>query len=172
MTVTMRVSLTVLIILAVVAVAVFRSGNVVFILSAGGIGVVLIAVIWVVDQLKPEFGGTAKRPANLDHATKKLIRTLKKKFNDDDLTEIGDSAQDIIIATVKAVNSGKMKNISQAVDELVTVPPPKMVLEKNKIVLGATLASYYLQAEEKGEDGDDTKTRIDNFIAGIDDHDL
>lgn len=172
MSLTVRLSLTLLIILAFTGIASFQFGNSIVMLSSAGVGVVLLIVVWVTNLKGPEFGGTPRRPANLDHATKKLISTIKKKFTEEEIGEIGDSAQDIIIASVKAVNTKKMKNLSQAVDDLVTVAPTRMQLEDNKIVLGATLASYYLQAEDKGEDGDDTRMRIDNFIAGIDDRDL
>lgn len=172
MSLTVRLSLTLVIFLGFTGIASVQFGNSIVMLSSAAIGVVLIIVVWVVNQKGPEFGGTPKRPANLDYAAKKLISTIKKKFNETDAAEIGDSAQDIIIASVKAVNTGKMKNTSQAVDDLVTVAPTRMALETNKIVLGATLASYYLQAEDQGEDGDDTRMRIDNFIAGINDRDL
>ncbi|MDA0238508.1 MAG: hypothetical protein O3A84_00590 [Proteobacteria bacterium] len=172
MSLTVRLSLTLLIMLAFTAVASFQFGNSIVMLSTAGVGAFLLIIVWVIKPKGAEFGGTPKRPANLDYATKKLIGIIKKKFNEDEIGEIGDSAQDIIIASVKAVNTKKMKTLSQAVDDLVTVVPARMQLEGNRIILGATLASYYLQAEDKGEDGDDTRMRIDNFIAGIDDRDL
>ena len=172
MTVTARLAFTLLIILAFAAVAFFRFEDKIVMIASATVAVVLVVVIWMVKQVKPEIGGTAKRPANLDNAAKRLIQTLKKNFDEDELSEIGEDAQDIIVTTAKAVNDGKVKNINRAIDGLEVVPPRRYAQETNLVLIAGTLASYYLQAEQKGEAGDDTRMCIDNFIAGIDDMDL
>jgi hypothetical protein len=167
-----RIGLTALFVVGFIAVAFFRMHDPAIIVIAAIVTIILIVVIWVVKHLQPEYGGTNKRPANLDRAAKQLVAVIKKNFKDDAVGEIADSAQEIIVTTVRALNTGKIKSIDKAVDDLQTVAPTKFAQEKNTVQLAATLASYYLQAEAKGDDGYTTKTRIDNFIAGIDDMSL
>lgn len=172
MSLSTRIWLTLLLVVGFVAVAFFRMQSPAIIVIAAIVTIILIVVVWVIKQLQPDYGGTSKRPANLDRAAKQLVTVIKKNFDDDGATEIGDSAQEIIVKTVQALNTGKIKSIDKAVADLQTVAPTKFAQEKNTVQLAATLASYYLQAEAKGDDGYETKTRIDNFIAGIDDMSL
>ena len=69
--------------------------------------------------------------------------------------------------TVSIPESIKPKKI--AVATLKRVPPSKFYEAKNTGYLAATLAAFYILADEDTEFGFNTKTRVDNFIAGIQD---
>ena len=98
-----------------------------------------------------------------------LIGIINKNFNGDGVEEVGVKTQTLIVKTMKALNSGQFATEKQAAGSLRRIPPLKFLQAKDTGYLGMTLAAYYVLADEENKHGERMQTRIDNFIAGIED---
>jgi hypothetical protein len=71
------------------------------------------------------------------------------------------------------VNDGKMKNTKQAAQSLVIIQPEDYDKPKQAAQIASTLTAFYLLADSQDTViADDTKSLIDNFIAGVKDKTL
>ena len=106
--------------------------------------------------------------------TRKLVGALARNFNESELERIGDDTQDLIVLTLEQVQKGQIKSARKAAEGMKTVSAKELKKLKDEAVIASTLTKYYLLADSQKEsdDADDTKSLIDNFIAGIHDADL
>tara|TARA_B100000315_G_scaffold61911_1_gene56204 strand:- start:2931 stop:3452 length:522 start_codon:yes stop_codon:yes gene_type:complete len=166
----LRIGLTCLIVLLLaVAIVVFKGSGVAQLISLG-FAVALIIAVWLVKRMgNVQELQSQNSPQAIDRNTKKLIGIINTSFNNQGIDEIGTKTQQTIVETLKGVQTGEFKNIKHAVATLKRVPASKFHEAKDTGYLAATLAAYYILADEEEEIGFNTKTRVDNFIAGIED---
>jgi hypothetical protein len=166
----LRIGLTLLIILlTAVAIYFFRQNGIMALVSLG-FGIALIIAVWLVTRMgNVQELQNQNAPQAIVRNTKKLIGIINDSFNDEGIDEIGRKTQSTIVETMNGINSGEYKTEKIAVATLKRVPPSKFYEAKNTGYLAATLAAFYILADEDTEFGFNTKTRVDNFIAGIQD---
>ncbi len=165
-----RIGMTLLIILlTAVAVFFFRTNGTMALVSVG-FGIALIVTVWVVSRMgNVDELQNQNTPQSIDRNTKKLIGIINKNFNSEGVEEVGTKTQALILKTMKRLNSGQFATEKQAAGSLKRVPPSKFLQAKDTGYLAMTLAAYYVLADEENSHGEKTQTRIDNFIAGIQD---
>ncbi|MAF47425.1 MAG: hypothetical protein QGH73_01230 [Rhodospirillales bacterium] len=170
MSLLLRIVLTLLLIVALaLAVLVFQSQPTIqLILAVATVG--LAIYIWMAKKLgiKESMQG-AENPARMDREAKQLIDIVLKAFNAEGADRIGKGTQGIIQNTARNIKDGKAKSEREAAMALATVPASKFEETRNVAYLAATIAKYYLLADDKTDDGARTRTRVKNFIAGIHD---
>ena len=166
----LRIGMTCLIVLLLaVAIVVFKGSGIAQLLSLG-VAVALIIAVWMVKRLgNVQELQNQNSPQAIDRNTKKLIGIINKSFNNEGIDEIGTKTQQTIVETLKGVQTGEFKPIRHAIASLKRVPASKFQEAKDTGYLAATLAAFYILADEDEEIGFNTKTRVDNFIAGIED---
>ncbi len=166
----LRIGLTCLIVLLLaVAIVVFKASGIAQLVSLG-VAVALIIAVWVVKRMgNVRELQSQNSPQAIDRNTKKLITIINKSFNNQGIDEIGTKTQQTIVETLKGVQTGEFKTIKHAVASLKRVPASKFHEAKDTGYLAATLAAFYILADEDEDIGFNTKTRVDNFIAGIED---
>ncbi len=76
--------------------------------------------------------------------------------------------------TLEQVQKGQVKSAKKAAAAMKTVSAKGLKNLKDEGVIASTLTKYYLLADsyKESDEADDTKSLIDNFIAGIHDADL
>jgi hypothetical protein len=168
-----RITLTLLLILMLaVAILLFPDAAMLPMIGTAA-AVLLFAPIWFVGNqaARQSFQG-AQNPARLDREAKQLIDVIMNSSNAVGFHEIGGKTQDTIVANMRDLKAGKIKNAHRAVKSLGAVPVSKFNATRNPARLSATLAKYYLLADDKTDDGERLRMRINNFIAGISDASL
>ncbi|MBT5938627.1 MAG: hypothetical protein HOG95_01785, partial [Rhodospirillaceae bacterium] len=88
-------------------------------------------------------------------------------FNDKGIETIGERTQKTIGKVLEGLRSDVFKSEKHAAASLKRVPPSKFHQAKDATYLASTLAAYYILADEMNDYGFNTRTRVDNFIAGI-----
>jgi len=168
-----RIALTLLLLAACAAALVVFVDRQPVQIGASLLAVVMIGAIWTVGSLniKDSLRG-ANHPAILDKEAKSLIDMIYKNFNESGIEEIGKQTQSLIIAAMRRIKDGKIKNQEQAVLMLNPIPASQFSKARDVKFLAATIAAYYFKADDDSDFGFKTKTRVNNFIAGINDTSL
>ena len=166
----LRIGMTLLILLLTgVAIYFFRYNGLMALISLV-FGLVLIATVWLVSRMgNVQELQNQNSPQAIDRNTKKLIGIINESFNDKGIEEIGEKTQKIVGKILEGLRTDVFKSEKHAVASLKRVPPSKFHEAKDTTFLAATLAAYYVLADELNEYGFNTRTRVDNFIAGIQD---
>lgn len=143
---------------------------------AGAVFVALVLGVWMVGSVGGDLAKKAARasPSQVLADTRKLVGALARTYNDAELERIGDDTQDLIVLTLEQVQKGQVKSAKKAAESMKTVSPKGLEKLKDEGVIASTLTKYYLlaDAQKESDEADDTKSLIDNFIAGIHDADL
>ena len=143
---------------------------------AGVVFVVLVLGVWMVRSVGPDLAKKAVRasPQQVLADTRKLVGALARTFDDAALERIGDDTQDLIVMTLEQVQKGQVKSAKKAAESMKTVSAKDLKKLKDDGVIASSLTKYYLLADthKESDEADDTKSLIDNFIAGIHDADL
>ena len=164
------IGLTCLIILLLaVVIVVFKGAGIVHLISLG-FAVALIIAVWLVKRTGnvQELQSQNSLQA-IDRNTKKLIGIINKSFNSQGIDDIGRKTQQTIVEALKGVQTGEFKTIKLAIASLKRVSAPKFHEAKDTGYFAVTWAAFYILADEDEDIGFNTKTRVDNFIAGIED---
>ena len=168
-----RITLTLLLILLLASAILFFPAEPMLPMIATTAAVVLFAPIWFIgNQAVKESLQGAKDPARLDREAKQLIKVIMNSSNAIGFHEIRGEIQDTIVANMRDLKAGKIKNTHQVVKALGALPVSKFKSTRNTSRLSAALARYYLLADDKTDDGERVRMRINNFIAGISDASL
>jgi hypothetical protein len=169
----LRVVVTLLLILALgVVVMIFAEQQVIVLATFAGVAVVIVLIWMLGNQMVKEAMQGANNPARIDREAKRLVELIIKNFNEDGVGKIGAEAQTTIVANMRKLKSGKIKSPAKAAKALAGVPTRKFAQTRDIDSLSATLARYYLLADDKTDDGERARMRINNFIAGISDSSL
>lgn len=143
---------------------------------AGVVFVVLVLGVWMVRSVGGDLSKKVARtsPRQLLADTRKLVGALARNFNDTELERIGSDTQDLIVVTLDQVQKGQVKSAKKAAESMKTVSAKGLGKLKDNGVISSSLTKYYLLADsyKDSDEADDTKSLIDNFIAGIHDADL
>ena len=169
----MRITLTLVLILALAGAILLFPAQPMLPMIGTAVAVVLFAPIWFVGNraVKESMQG-AENPARLDREAKQLIEVITNTSNAVGFHTIGGETQDAIVASLRDLKAGKIKIKNRAVKALTTVPVSKFKSTRNTSLLSATLARYYLLADDNTDEGERVRMRINNFIAGISDQNL
>ena len=143
---------------------------------AGVVFVVLVLGVWMVRSVGGDISKkvASTSPRQLLADTRKLVGALARSFDDAELERIGADTQDFIVLTLEQVQKGQVKSTKKAAQSMKTVSAKGLEKLKDEGVIASTLTKYYLLADsyKESDEADDTKSLIDNFIAGIHDADL
>ena len=166
----LRIGLTCLIILLlVVAIVVFKGSGIVQLISLR-FAVALIIAVWLVKRMGNVHELQSQNSLQaIDLNTKKLIGIINNSFNSQGIDKIGRKTQQTIVETLKGEQNGEFKTIKLAVASLKRVFASKFHEAKDTGYFAATWAAFFILADEDEDIGFNTKTRVDNFIAGIED---
>ena len=171
MTASTRFIFTLVIVLFAAAAAYVGRGSQAVIAAAAVLGLILVAAVWALGRSKAAAAGAGLSGSalELDKSVAKLIDSVIKNFDENCLTQAGNQAQKLIVLSLKGMDAGKIKNTKRAIIAFGKLPKPADVEQKRVTQIAISLATFYLMADENGDDGHDTVTRINNFISGVHD---
>jgi len=155
----LRITLTLILVLALAVTGMVMPDRQAILASATGAVLVLLFPIWMVGNkmIKQGLQG-AKNPARIDREAKQLIDIISKAFNEDGRDQIGSAAQKTIVSTMRNIKSGKIKNAGAAAKGLSAIRARQFKTARNPSEISATLARYYLLAGDKTADGERART--------------
>jgi len=168
-----RIGLSVLIILAAgVAVSVFWERPVMQGIAAL-VGLAMLAPVWFVENL--DIAGSLKsanHPSRIDGEAKALLDMIHSKFNERGIEEISRQTQGFIVAAMRRMKNGQINDEKKLMKLLNPIPASQFARARDVKFLAATVASYYFRADEDTDFGYKNRTRVNNFIAGVNDTSL
>lgn len=133
--------------------------------------VVLMLAVWLLQSGKPK--PVQGNPEEVIGNTRQFLGIVSKDTDAKTMNKIQAQTQKTIVATIALVKSGKMKTTKQAAQSLVIIQPKDYSKPRQVAQVANTLAAFYLLADSQDTAvADDTKTLIDNFIAGVKDKTL
>lgn len=165
-----RIALSVLIVAASGAAVMVFSGRPAMQIGSVVLTIALVASIWMVSNL--EIGESMKssnHPSKIDKETKTLIEVIYKNFNAKGVDEISRQTQGFIVAAMRRIKEGSIPDEKNLMKLLNPIPASQFARAKDIKYLAATIASYYFRADDDSDFGFKTKTRVNNFIAGVND---
>ena len=163
-----KIGWSALLALALAIVIILSSGQPKVIMGAAVTFVVLMLAVWILKSGKPK--PVQGKPEEVIGNTRKFLKIVAKENDDKTIGKIQAQTQKTIVETIKLVKSGKMKTTKQAAQSLAIIQPEDYDKPKQIPQIANTLVALYLLADSQDTAiADDTKTLIDNFIAGVTD---
>ncbi len=163
-----KIGWSALLALALAIVIILNSGQPKVTMGATITFVVLMLGVWLLKSGKSR--PVQGKPEEIINNTRKFLKIVAKETDDKTPEKIQAQTQKTIVGTIGLVESGKMKTTKQAAQSIVIIQPEDYKKPKKIPQIANTLAAFYLFADSQDTAvSDDSKTLIDNFIAGVKD---
>jgi hypothetical protein len=128
------------------------------------ITLIAIGALWL---LKSFMRNNSTKAARLDKDSKAFLDYIHGKFNEKGIEEISRQTQDFIVAAMRRMKNGQINDEKKLMKLLNPIPASQFARARDVNFLAATVASYHFRADEDTDHGYKTRTRLNNFIVGV-----